>query len=167
MRSRLTKGSREAAHVAWAVPGYRMRCPGLVVSGLDLQHLRKAQSWYKVRWAAQQEFLSGRHSSCSTSCWGQEVFRIPPGLSGRRVPLWLQGRDADAARSMSSPCWHSSVTTGVFLSLEVSGFGDKFANGIMYNGNVRGKPPGMFSLLYPFSKHKALIFVNPALFIQS
>lgn len=85
VRSRLTKGCREAAHVAWAIPGYRMRCPGLVVSGLDLQHARKAQSWYKVRWAAQQEFLSGRHSSCSTSCWK------PGGFQDPSWALWKKG----------------------------------------------------------------------------
>jgi len=44
-RSRLTNEKRKTAHVVSAVPGCIVRSRGLVASGLDMQHLRKAWSW--------------------------------------------------------------------------------------------------------------------------
>lgn len=48
-RSRLTNENRKTAHVVSAVPGCSIRSHGLVASGLDMQHLGKARSWYKFR----------------------------------------------------------------------------------------------------------------------
>lgn len=146
-RSRLTNENRKTAHVVSAVPGCSIRSHGLVASGLDMQHLGKAQSWYKFRWAAQQQFITCRDEDTalihyiSWTCslhWRQEACSVPPGFSGRRIPLrgpstLFQGTDAAAARSYrhhSVLCCRSCFTrTVVFLRLEISLFGAKLCKG--------------------------------------